>query len=293
MSKAGFGEHLRREREMRGVSLDEICVATRISTRFLDALENEEWEHLPGGVFNRGFVRSVARYLGMDEDGLVAEYALAMSAHSGTPVWTNQHPQKLAAHWPANPQANWPLRLGIFLAVLVLAVGGWAGWRRYAVRRTSQSAAAQVVSTPATAGTAGGEGAASAAAPAVTSESPAPPAVNSTPAPASSAAPIPGQPPVQATVQPATGGLQLKIVAGKATTVTITADGKTAFKGSFTAGQTRTFSARNRIDVRAHDAGAVSLELNGQAVAPFGRPGHSGRVALTRRDVKPAAGGPD
>ena len=176
---------------MRGVSLDEICVATRISTRFLDALENEEWEHLPGGVFNRGFVRSVARYLGMDEDGLVAEYALAMSAHSGTPVWTNQHPQKLAAHWPANPQANWPLRLGIFLAVLVLAVGGWAGWRRYAGRRTSQSAAAQVVSTPSTAGTASGEGAASTAAPAVTSESPAPPAANSTPAPASSAAPLP------------------------------------------------------------------------------------------------------
>jgi cytoskeleton protein RodZ len=289
MSKAGFGEHLRREREMRGVSLDEICVATRISTRFLDALENEEWEHLPGGVFNRGFVRSVARYLGMDEDGLVAEYALAMSAHSGTPVWTNQHPQKLAAHWPANPQANWPLRLGIFLAVLVLAVGGWAGWRRYAVRRTSQSAAAQVVSTTSTAGTASGDGAASTAAPAVTSESPAPPVVNSTPAPAPSAAPLPGQP----LIQPPIAGLQLKIEAGKATTVTITADGKTAFKGSFAAGQTRTFSARNRIDVRAHDAGAVSLELNGQAVAPFGRPGHSGRVALTRRDVKPAAGGPD
>jgi len=261
---------------MRGVSLDEICVATRISTRFLDALENEEWEHLPGGVFNRGFVRSVARYLGMDEDGLVAEYALAMSAHSGTPVWTNQHPQKLAAHWPANPQANWPLRLGIVLAVLVLAVGGWAGWRRYAARRTSQSAAAQVVSTPSSAGTAGGEGAASTAAPAVTSESPAPPVVNSTPAPASSAAPLPGQPPVQAPVQPPMVGLQLKIEAGKATT-----------------GQSRTFTARNRIDVRAHDAGAVSLELNGQAVAPFGRPGHSGRVALTRRDVKPAAGGPD
>ena len=278
---------------MRGVSLDEICVATRISTRFLDALENEEWEHLPGGVFNRGFVRSVARYLGMDEDGLVAEYALAMSAHSGTPVWTNQHPQKLAAHWPANPQANWPLRLGILLAVLVLAVGGWAGWRRYAGRRTSQSAAAQVVSTTSAAAIPAGEGTASTAAPAVTSESPAPPVVNSTPAPASSAAPSPGQPPLQAPVQPPIGGLQLKIEAGKATTVSITADGKTAFKGPFTAGQSRTFSARNRIDVRVHDAGAVSLELNGQTVAPFGRSGHSGRVALTRRDVKPAAGGPD
>ena len=76
MSSKPFGEHLKREREMRGVSLEEISVATRIAPRFLEALENEQWEQLPGGVFNRGFIRSVARYLGLDEDSLVAEYAL-------------------------------------------------------------------------------------------------------------------------------------------------------------------------------------------------------------------------
>jgi len=65
MTQAGFGEHLRREREMRGVSLEEIAGATRISTRFLDALEKEAWDRLPGGVFNRGFVRTVARFLGL------------------------------------------------------------------------------------------------------------------------------------------------------------------------------------------------------------------------------------
>ncbi|MGA7854182.1 MAG: helix-turn-helix domain-containing protein [Candidatus Acidiferrales bacterium] len=76
MSSTPFGEQLKREREMRGVSLEEISVATRIAPRFLEALENEQWEQLPGGVFNRGFIRSVARYLGLDEDNLVAEYAL-------------------------------------------------------------------------------------------------------------------------------------------------------------------------------------------------------------------------
>jgi cytoskeleton protein RodZ len=75
MSSTPFGEHLRRERELRGVSLEEIAAATRISTRFLEALENEQWDRLPGGAFNRGFIRSIARFLGMDEDGLVAEYA--------------------------------------------------------------------------------------------------------------------------------------------------------------------------------------------------------------------------
>ena len=60
---------------MRGVSLEEISAATRIAPRFLEALENEQWEQLPGGVFNRGFIRSTARYLGLNEDNLVAEYA--------------------------------------------------------------------------------------------------------------------------------------------------------------------------------------------------------------------------
>src|SRR5271154_1731561 len=87
MSKAGFGEHLKREREMRGVSLDEICAATRISTRFLEALESEEWERLPGGIFNRGFVRAVARYLGLDEEGFVGEYAMALSEGTPAPEW--------------------------------------------------------------------------------------------------------------------------------------------------------------------------------------------------------------
>src|SRR5256885_15785980 len=79
MSRSFFGEHLKRERELRGVSRDEICTATRISIRFLEALENEQWSPLPGGIFNRGFVRAVARFLGLDEDDLLAEYDLAMA----------------------------------------------------------------------------------------------------------------------------------------------------------------------------------------------------------------------
>ena len=71
--KGGFGEHLRREREMRGISLEEIASATRIGTRFLEALETEQWGQLPGGVFNRGFVRAIAHHLGLNEEALVAE----------------------------------------------------------------------------------------------------------------------------------------------------------------------------------------------------------------------------
>ena len=68
MARGNFGERLKRERELREVTLQEITSSTRIGPRFLEALENEDWEKLPGGVFNRGFVRSIARYLGLDEE---------------------------------------------------------------------------------------------------------------------------------------------------------------------------------------------------------------------------------
>ena len=67
---------------MRGVTLEEISTATRIAPRFLVALENEHWDELPGGVFNRGFIRAVARFLGLDEDTLVSEYALQTKGRS-------------------------------------------------------------------------------------------------------------------------------------------------------------------------------------------------------------------
>jgi len=51
MARGIFGERLKRERELREVSLEEVAKSTRIGTRFLEALENEQWERLPGGHF--------------------------------------------------------------------------------------------------------------------------------------------------------------------------------------------------------------------------------------------------
>ena len=69
-----FGEHLRREREMRGISLDEIVATTKIGRRLLLALEEEQFDLLPGGIFNKSYVRAYAKCVGMDEDEAVAEY---------------------------------------------------------------------------------------------------------------------------------------------------------------------------------------------------------------------------
>src|SRR5262245_10315537 len=69
-----FGTSFKKAREHRGLSFAQIADETRISTRFLEAIENEEFELLPGGIFNRGFIRTYAQRVGLDPDAAVKEY---------------------------------------------------------------------------------------------------------------------------------------------------------------------------------------------------------------------------
>jgi cytoskeletal protein RodZ len=141
MARGHFGERLKRERDLREVSMDELSKSTRISSRFLQALENEDWEKLPGGVFGHGFVRTIARYLGLDEEALISEYDSARA-------------EKLPPS-PAKPEEPIPsppkwLPAVAVLIVLLLVVGlffaGRYGWRRYAAHRAAKQAAASAQS---------------------------------------------------------------------------------------------------------------------------------------------------
>jgi len=114
MAKGTFGQRLKRERELREVSLEEVSKATKISERFLEALENEDWERLPGGVFGHGFIRSIARYLGLGEESLLAEYDLARGENA-YPVLA-----KPEERIPSPPK--W-IPVALVLAILLLLAG--------------------------------------------------------------------------------------------------------------------------------------------------------------------------
>ncbi len=73
-----FGEKLRKQREQRGIELDAISNTTKISARMLRAIEDEHFDQLPGGVFNKGFIRAYARQVGLDEEEVVADYLAAL-----------------------------------------------------------------------------------------------------------------------------------------------------------------------------------------------------------------------
>ncbi len=72
-----FGKSLIKEREARGVSLEDISRYTKIGVRMLKAIETERFDLLPGGIFNKSYVRQYARYLGLDEEQVASEYLRA------------------------------------------------------------------------------------------------------------------------------------------------------------------------------------------------------------------------
>ena len=70
-----LGEKLRKAREERDISISEVAEQTRISALYLQAIENDDYRPLPGGIFNKGFVKSFAKYVGVDEGEALLEYS--------------------------------------------------------------------------------------------------------------------------------------------------------------------------------------------------------------------------
>jgi cytoskeleton protein RodZ len=71
---ASLGEELRKQREIRQISLREISDATKISIRFLEGIERNDFSHLPGGQFTKGFIRAYARHVGIDSEKMIEAY---------------------------------------------------------------------------------------------------------------------------------------------------------------------------------------------------------------------------
>jgi len=128
-----FGRELRTERESRGIRLDAISDLTKINGRYLAALEEDQFEQLPGGVFNKGIVRSYARVVGLDEDFWVGRYMeayqqsgqlktddadwIAFAENVGKTRQQEGHRPDLRLRWT-----------GVGMLLLLLAGLGWFVW---------------------------------------------------------------------------------------------------------------------------------------------------------------------
>lgn len=77
-----LGEKLRQAREARGISVSEVAEQTRISALYIKSIEEDDYRTLPGGIFNKGFVKSYARYVGIDEQEALQDYAALVGSQN-------------------------------------------------------------------------------------------------------------------------------------------------------------------------------------------------------------------
>jgi cytoskeleton protein RodZ len=261
-----FGDRLRREREMRGITLDEITESTKVSRRHLEALEGEHFDQLPGGVFNKGFVRAYARFLGIDEDQAVADYS---AASNELPEPENKFP--LDIHAKPDPDLN-PKRsylpLVFAVAALVGVLVGYAFWAKSKPHpaetvETIQQTSPAASDTPAKASTPAAAPSASTAAP-----EPKPRAVEHT------AATTPANPQQQAPAAAAADKpektFSVSVKAREDSWVSIVADGKSVMQRVLSADKHKKIKAGKTLVLRTGNAGGIEVSFNGKPLGTLG-----------------------
>jgi cytoskeletal protein RodZ len=144
-----IGDQLRETRMRNRIDITEVEAATKIRAKYLRALENEEWELLPGPTFVKTFLRTYADYLGLDARNLVEAYRARYERPSGselTPFGTNLGGRRTRPRRPVI--APWMLVVvGVIALIAVLfVIGRWGG------DSPSDEQAAQPTPTPAPAG---------------------------------------------------------------------------------------------------------------------------------------------
>ncbi|MGD2114122.1 MAG: helix-turn-helix domain-containing protein [Acidobacteriota bacterium] len=117
-----FGPWLRRQREMREITLREISDASKISLRYLQALEDERFDLLPAMVFAKGFLRQYARYVGLDQDEVVNRFLVAQQGDEPDEE-DEQEGERDAAHRAGALEGTWKyVVLIIALAIVLLGL---------------------------------------------------------------------------------------------------------------------------------------------------------------------------
>jgi cytoskeleton protein RodZ len=264
-----FGDRLRREREMRGITLDEITESTKISRRHLEALEREHFDQLPGGVFNKGFVRAYARFLGIDEDQAVADYSAASNEQ---PEPENKFP--LEIHEEPNRELN-PRRskvpLVFALAALVGVLVGYGFWMKSKPHSSTPVESARQSTPAATEPQANAPATASSSEPAKTPSEPPPPATAATPAVAR--VPAAKSAPAESTGTPLPAkenAFFVQIKAKEDSWVSIVADGKSVMQRVLTADKQKKIKAGKSVILRTGNAGGIEVSFNGRPLGALG-----------------------
>jgi cytoskeleton protein RodZ len=232
---AALGEEFRSAREARGLTLSDVAEQIHIRSVYLNAIENEDWKAIGAPVYVRGFIRTYARFLGVDGEDAVARFNAAAPperpVHTAAIDYTDDRER-------SGP--SWLAVLGGLVALLLVAFVIYEYWQ-YAKGGTPSRPVGAASAAPQPAAATPG------------SQSPVPSA-----APSAS----PG----------AAVHHQLAIRLTQRSWIRVTVDGATKIEGIFPAGTARTFTG-SAADVRAGNAGGVLVTVDGRSSGPMGKEG--------------------
>jgi cytoskeleton protein RodZ len=256
---ASFGEQLKAAREAQSITLREVSEQTRISLRYLEALEADDFKVLPGGVFNRSFIRTYAKYIGFDENEAIRLYQIGSNAPSPeeeAEIALPRHKVYTDDSVARSPLTNLLLVGG---ALLLLAAGMY-GFLRWYQQPPAPAVATNPTPTPAPA--------ASSPTPTISAPTPAPGASPVTAAASPSASPG-ATPAPSAPTPPPSGSFSVQVRAkDKPVIVATGVDGSKLELIKLNAGETRDFTPQQAVAVQYQAPGGELLEIfvNGQQI---------------------------
>jgi cytoskeletal protein RodZ len=290
---ASLGQRLREERLRQGKSIRPIADDLRIGARYLEAIEAEQWDLLPGGFFNRSFVRQYAEALGLNGPQFENEYRSVVSRDAGVdleamgaardPRARLLEERKLISVAPVTerPTSFFDSRTGLALAALVVLIAGgglfsllWDSVRTSNGPQAALSASDRPLLQPVV------------------------PAQPQSEPPASPAASITAVTAVAESMNTAVAGntgsghtvidgvMSLNISATEKTWIEITADGKRIFMGVLEAGQTQTMRTSESARMVVGNAGGITVQKAGRDIGPIGPRGQVRVVRLTKDQVE-------
>ena len=256
---SALGEEFRSAREARGLSLSDVAERLHIRSVYLAAIEDEDWHVIGAPVYVRGFMRTYARFLGLDPEAAVSRFSAAVPP--GTPAASAPRPAATPAPSDKAAGERSSPSLAAVLAVVVAVVAVlFVGYEFYQYRAGAPEAAAPVGQASAAPDTAADAPLAEA-----TEDASALPAA----LPLASPLPRPGF----------KRGLTVRLTG--ASWLRVAVDGSVVYEGILPAGSARTFTGK-AADVLVGNAGGVHIAINGKTLGPLGA---SGDVVERRFDL--------
>jgi cytoskeleton protein RodZ len=269
------GETLRRARQAQGLDLNAVAARTKISAKYLQAIESDDRKVLPSGFFYKSFVDQYARSLSLDTREMDAEIDRVLSADEPLPlpgfesvVARNIAPMPFARRFPLRRSFT----SAAALALVVAGCSGVYGWwhdARSSFNLQGVITSIRTLQKPA---------------PAKTKPVVVKPAIHQ-PAttPVAEIAPIAAPTPVAASAGPipAEFKVMLDLMAHEATWLSVVSDGKPVFSGTLRANESKTVGGKQFAKLRVGNAAGLEVRLNGKLLGPLGARGQVLTVLFT------------